>query len=109
MKPDLVVDSLDYQPVEPSISDLITFSATVKNIGETTAETSILSFKIGGETNGAEFRVPSLQKGETYSVFRRIQLAAAQNYLVTVKTDIREEVNESSDGNNERVIKLKVK
>ena len=100
--PDLVVESLTHSPSAPTTADQITFTVVVKNVGEGRARPSTLSFRVGGETYGKEFSVPSLGPGETYVVQRQEVLRIAQNYRNTVVVDYYYDVLESNEDNNMR-------
>jgi hypothetical protein len=47
--PDLILESLTHNPANPTTADEITFTAVVKNIGNSSAGSSTLMFKIGGK------------------------------------------------------------
>jgi hypothetical protein len=98
--PDLVVNSLTRFPISPNTSDEITFTVIVKNVGVGTAGASTLVVKVGGESYGVEYSVPSLASGETFTVHRQITLSVAQNYRNTVTVDVNNDVSEKNEGNN---------
>jgi hypothetical protein len=98
--PDLVVSSLLRYPVQPNTADEITFTVVVKNVGAGTAEASTLVLKVGGETYGMEYSVPSLAPDETFTVQRQIVLSVAQNYRNTITVDVNNDVSESNEANN---------
>ena len=101
--PDLVVSSLSHSPASPITTDTITFTAVVKNVGTGQADASQLSLKVGGETTPPTFSVPALAPGATYEVQRELVLeVGAQNYLVTAKADVNNDVAESNEDNNQR-------
>ncbi len=97
---DLRVKSLSHSPLNPSTADTITFTAVVENVGSKTAEPSMLSFRVGGESSPPVYPVPALGAGFNHTVQRQLQLNVAQNYRNTVTVDINNEVNESNEGNN---------
>ena len=99
---DLVVSSLSHSPASPITTDTITFTAVVKNVGTGQADASLLSLKVGGETTPPTFSVPALAPGATYEVQRELVLGVAQNYLVTAKADVNNDVAESNEDNNQR-------
>ena len=100
---DLVVESLVHSPQDPTIEDQITFTAVIKNIGVRRADPSTLSFRVGGETPpGKTFAVPALEGGATFSVSRQEILGTAQNYRNTVIVDLKNEITESNEANNQR-------
>lgn len=97
---DLSITSISHSPVKPSTGDMITFTAVVKNVGIRTAGPSMLSFKVGGETNPPVYSVPALRAGASHTIERTLQLNVAQNYRNTVTADINNAVNESNESNN---------
>jgi len=99
---DLTIVSLTHSPQNPTIKDKITFAADVKNIGTKRAGPSTLGFKVGGETFPVEYQVPALNPGETYTVRRDENLSVAQNYRNTVTADLKHQVPESNERNNQK-------
>lgn len=102
-RPDLRVDNLSHVPECPSTTEQITFTATVKNAGSRSADPSVLSFKIGGESNPPVFPVPGLAQGDTHTVTRQSVLNVAQNYQNTVIADVNNDVTESNESNNQAI------
>ena len=98
--PDLIIESLTHAPLNPTTMDTITFTAVVKNIGDTPAESSTMNFRIGGETFGQDFPTPALAPDESYTVQRQLMLGVAQNYLNRATADVHNDVTESNEGNN---------
>ena len=99
---DLIVSSLMHSPASPTTTDVITFTAVVKNVGTATAPESTLMFKTGGETPGMAstlFAVPALAPGETFTVQRQATLIA-QNYINTATADYFDAVAETNETNN---------
>ncbi len=101
--PDLKVDDLSHTPACPSMKDQITFTAKVINAGNKLAGPSVLSFKVGGESNPSLFPVPALEPGNTHTVQRQVVLNVAQNYQNTVIADVNNAVAESNENNNKRI------
>lgn len=100
--PDLVVDSLPHWPRNPTVLDTITFTAIVKNIGGSTATSSTLNFRVGGETFGKDFAIPALSPGQSFTVQRMEVLGVAQRYRNTVTADSKNAVVEANEGNNQK-------
>lgn len=104
--PDLIVESLTHSPQNPTTTDMITFTAVVKNIGAAIAGKSTLNFRVGGETFGENFPIPFLLPGGFVTVERQLVLNVAQNYQNTVTADVDDEVAECfgiqcfEEGNN---------
>lgn len=110
--PDLIVDSLTHSPANPTIQDVITFTAVVKNIGTGPASLSTLEFRVGGETPGSSatiFAVPPLGSGQSFPVERQLVLGVAQNYRNTATADVNNDVLESNEANNQRTDAYRVR
>jgi uncharacterized protein YukE len=104
--PDLIVESLTHTPANPTMADLITFTAVVKNVGNTRAGASQMQFVLGGDPNvyvqPPTFGVPELAPGQAYTVERQLQVSAAGTYSIDATADVRNAVAESNEGNNVR-------
>jgi len=98
-KRDLVVEILEYTPLNPIASDVITITAGVKNIGPTQAEASTLRIDVGGETNPPTYSIPALASDAIYTVQRQITLAPG-TYPITATADIYNTVSEFDENNN---------
>ena len=99
---DLTVVSLTHSPMIPTTEDTITFTAVVKNKGNKAAEPSTLALKVGGETVPATYSVPVLNPGETHTVKRQETLSVAQNYRNTATADVKKQVPEWNEKNNQK-------
>ncbi|MCK4791683.1 MAG: VCBS repeat-containing protein [Desulfobacteraceae bacterium] len=99
--PDLIVDSLTHSPLDPLITDLITFTAVVENVGNASSGSSSLELKIGGELSPLTYAVPSLDPGETHQIQRQETISSAGDYLITATADIYNDVAESEETNND--------
>ncbi|MBA7691829.1 hypothetical protein ES703_100384 [subsurface metagenome] len=100
--PDLIIMSLTHSPETPTTADTITFTVAVKNIGSGKAGRSTLALKVGGETVPKIYSVPALEPGERYRVQRRSALSVSQRYRNTATADIKNEVRESDETNNQK-------
>ena len=103
---DLIIESLTHSPESPTTEDVIVFVCTVKNVGDSSAESSTVEFRIGGEGPSSSsnwqhywFAVPSLDIGESFAISRSAQLRA-QRYGNTAIADIFNVVVESDETNN---------
>lgn len=100
--PDLIIESLTHTPANPTTTDSITFKAVVKNIGAGTAGPSTLALKVGRETVPKTYPIPELKRGQTYTVQRRMSLSKPQRYMYKATADVKNNVHESNETNNER-------
>lgn len=105
---DLTIESLTHSPAVPTTKDTITFTAVVKNIGNKAADPSTLALKVGGETMPATYSVPSLSPGDTHTVKRQETLSVAQRYRNTATADVKEQVPEWNEKNNQKIDNYRV-
>jgi subtilase family serine protease len=108
-QPDLVISRINYSPGAPKQNQEIIFWVYVKNIGTSTAESSKLRFKVGGESNPPLVNVPELTSGREFRYERKITLQGAATYWLTATADALHNVTESNDGNNRREERITVK
>lgn len=100
---DLVVTSLTHSPTNPKTTELITFTAVVKNIGHERAGPSTLSFRVGGETFPKMCDIPALAPDETSTAERKLRLSVARRYRNTAIADVNNQVLELNENNNQRI------
>jgi len=98
--PDLAVISLTHDPADPIITDTITITAVVKNIGNAEATTSTLSIEVEGEATPALFEIPILPIGAEFEVERDVIIGTPGTYQVTAIADAPEEIIELDEENN---------
>lgn len=100
--PDLIVETVNHTPANPTTGDVITFTALVKNVGGSTAESSALAFSIGGDGSDARptFDVPALAPNETHTTVRQLVISTAGSYESTATADFTNLVMESNEENN---------
>ena len=103
IQPDLIVETLTHSPTSPTNVDLITFTATVKNVGTAVAPASTLEFLVAGEATGASgtlFAVPAIAAGSDFDVLRDTILPPG-SYGNTATADfVGNAVVESDETNN---------
>ncbi len=102
--PDLIVESMTFEPANPTSSDVIKINITVKNIGTATAGSSVLqvNYDPGWYTR---LSVPSLVSGGSYSWLLSWTLAA-NSYTFTATADKDSQVSEQNENNNALVKSL---
>ncbi len=106
--PDLVVDSLTLSPEIPTTNDEITFVAVVRNIGRRQSDTSVLEYRVGGETVGKMFDIPPLRPDETFTLQRKQTLERVANYRNNITIDIHNENEELDETNNKRIVNYSI-
>jgi|GEM_PF-1913312 len=98
-KEDLVVEVLEWTPLNPSETDTITITAGVKNIGPNIASASTLELDVGGETAPPTYSIPSLDSGIIHYIQRQVTLAPG-TYQITATADLNDVINEADENNN---------
>lgn len=67
--PDLSVNQLDWTPASPKINDGVTFSATVRNVGQSAAAGGFeILYKVDGKTVGSSRHTEALEAGASETV-----------------------------------------
>jgi hypothetical protein len=96
--PDLIVNSMTFNPSNPTSSDLIRINISVKNIGNVTSGNSVLQidYNPGWYTR---LSVPSLISGASFSGLLSWNLAA-NYYTFTASADKDNNVFEQNENNN---------
>jgi|GEM_PF-2411080 len=101
--PDLVIDDMDHSPNNADDEDALSFSVTVLNAGDETADNSVLYLYVGGSGSALEAAIPELDPGEDYE--HEFDLTAgelsAQSYQNTAFVDAEDDVDESDEDNND--------
>jgi subtilase family serine protease len=107
---DLIVSSFTINPTAPTTADDITFTAIVKNRGNTVTNATTVSIKVGGESQAKapRYAVPALAPGSFYIVRRTLKLSVAQNYMCTATADPDNTLAENNESNNQRIITFPV-
>ena len=95
--PDLVVESVVYTPINPTVGTLITFQITVKNQGGTSA--GLFYIGLQGLSGTQYASVSSLGPGARATVTLQLALSAATETF-TVTADATNRVAESDETNN---------
>lgn len=102
--PDLVVTDLDHSPSSADASDAISFTGVVENQGGADADSSVLYYYVGGSTDPYEVNIPALGSNGgayTFSVELDAGDLSAQNYQNSIYVDAEDDVEESSESNND--------
>ncbi len=96
--PDLIVESITWSPRMPSISDNITFTATVQNKGSAQAGPFAIYFYIDEVFSGSQ-AIPELKvESRVLKTFNWI--AGAGSHIIKAVADFDDEVVESDENNN---------
>jgi len=107
-KPDLVVDTLDHDPSNPTTIDTSTIWAKVKNVGPDPASTSTLAIKVGDEASPMTYTVPPLGAAEEYTVERQVVIPDPGICILEATADYDDDVDESDETNNTKTHEVSV-
>jgi len=100
-KPDLVIESLTYQPTTPRIGETVTFYVKVKNIGGARAERFYVRLHDGaGYQQGY---LSALAPGQAHTLTLQLRLTRSPETFTAV-ADYYDRVDELDEGNNTRSI-----
>jgi subtilase family serine protease len=80
------------------VNDELTFTAVVRNAGQSTAVPSSLSFQLGGSL--LQFEVPRLLPNEIHGQARSVTFTDQVGILVTAVADESNAVPETNEDNN---------
>ncbi|HET7458380.1 MAG TPA: CARDB domain-containing protein [Gemmatimonadaceae bacterium] len=99
-KADLVVQSVSHSPASPTDADLVTFSATVANVGQNKAPKAFdVRFDFGDGTSEL-VSAPALAGGASVALSTTPRLLAAGTYTATVTADYGDKIKEGDETNN---------
>ena len=101
--PDLTIESITWPSGEPSVSDNVVFTVTVRNQGDAKARYSSVNYYVdgqylaSGQINSLE---PDAETEETFSTW----MSQAGPHTVRVVIDEGNQVPESNEANNEKTV-----
>jgi len=102
MAPDLVIETVNCSPENPSIGDKVTFTVTTKNQGNEESRYSHVELKINGFSRGYQ-DIPRIKAGATAN--RTFTWTAqAGSHAITAVADSRNKVLEGDESNNEKTV-----
>ena len=102
LAPDLIIETITWSPEEPSESDTVSFSVTIKNQGSDRAGSSHVDFYIDGSTRGSQ-EVQRIDAGaKVTKTFTWV--ARAGSHVIEAIADPINKVTESDETNNKKTI-----
>ncbi|HDD35896.1 MAG TPA: hypothetical protein ENF50_00300 [Archaeoglobus veneficus] len=104
--PNLVVDSISYSPKSPEEGKAIKISIVVKNRGDATVPQSELKFTVDDKVEVVT--IPPLDPYDSYTVTKETTLSRGK-HEIWAKADYRNEITESNEFDNTKVIYIDVK
>ena len=104
--PNLVVDSISYSPKSPEEGEAIKISIVVKNRGDATVPQSELKFTVDDKVEVVT--IPPLDPYDSYTVTKETTLSRGK-HEIWAKADYRNEITESNEFDNTKVIYIDVK
>lgn len=99
--PDLIIESLTHSPASPTLSDPVTYTAVVRNIGNGPAGTSQVGFLVGDEPEFQFVAIGALAPNATTSADFTLAPRSSGLYADTARADAANEVVESNETNND--------
>ena len=103
---DLVVDSITWTPVEPAVHDNITFTINVKNQGSGDSDDCRVILYIDGTSKGYRTLGPIEAGGNRQVTFN--WRAEELSHQIKAVADWQDEVLESEESNNEKVVAFSI-
>jgi subtilase family serine protease len=102
LAPDLIIETITWEPENPQINDMVTFTVTIKNQGSARARPSRVYFYIDGSSRGYQ-EVQGIDAGatatETFTWF-----AKAGSHAIKAVADETNYITENDETNNEKTI-----
>jgi subtilase family serine protease len=108
LAPDLLIETIDFEPPSPSPSDAVTARVTVRNVGNQAAAGSSLRVEIGGEIACESVDTPAVPAGQAVLMSCLLAPRAAGAYLVRACADAAGDVSEEHENNNCGIDTLRV-
>jgi subtilase family serine protease len=104
--PDLIVTSISWSPQAPAIGDTVTFTATIKNQGDSQAVPSRIAYYIDNNQLSSPY-INQINAGATIKdTF--VWKAKAGEHIIKVAADFDDRVAESREDNNEKTFAFSV-
>ncbi|MFC1917890.1 CARDB domain-containing protein, partial [Chloroflexota bacterium] len=104
LSPDLIIETVTWSPVNPSVGDTVTFTVTIENPGSGRADGSHFAYYIGGSDSGFQ-TVAVIEPGATATrTFTWLAEAGTRN--IKIIADSAKTVDESNEDNNEKLIEF---
>jgi subtilase family serine protease len=98
LAPDLVIETITWSPEKTSVGDPVTFTLTIKNIGNKTAGAYWVDLLIDNATRG-QCEMPSLDPGEV-SVIDYVWITQPGQHTLEARVDVLNQVAENNEDNN---------
>jgi PGF-pre-PGF domain-containing protein len=106
--PDLVIESISWEPEIPEPGETVTITATVKNQGTTKSEDADLAYNIDGIGIG-EREIPELDPGSSSQISETWTPSTEGTVNLLVWADSKDDVYESDEWNNVKTESIEVK
>ena len=99
LAPDLVVQSITWEPGEPSRGDPVVFTITILNQGNSRAKANTVNLYIDGNSRGYQ-DIPAIEPGETITKTHN-WVALLGQHTIKAAVDHKDQVSEGNETNNE--------
>ncbi len=101
--PDLIVDRLDYSPSAPRVGDNVSFSITVRNVGN--ADAGAFYVRLQGASDQRQSSLSGLSAGSSRTVTLSLPLSRTPETFTAI-VDPYDQVRESDEGNNRASVSI---
>ncbi len=105
--PDLIIEDLSFNPVNPEPGQTVTITATIKNQGTASSGVTDVAYYSDGNSIGKS-EVPEIVAGQSRQISLLWNLGTEGTVEMTAKVDEENLVVESNDENNQRTATLTV-
>ncbi|MEE8413096.1 MAG: CARDB domain-containing protein, partial [Dehalococcoidales bacterium] len=102
ISPDLIIESITWEPEESSVGETVTFSVTITNQGRINTSSSTLSYYVGSQDSGTK-RTPLIE-ADASVVTTFTWTADGGSKLVRVVLDSTNQIAEGDESNNEMTV-----
>jgi subtilase family serine protease len=103
-KPDLIIESITWSPLNPSKGDTISINATVSNQGAAMALPSTIKLYVDGAFNDSQY-LENIPAGATL-VKSFTWLTQQGTHSIRIVADAENTIEESDESNNERTVSI---
>ncbi|HET8685657.1 MAG TPA: CARDB domain-containing protein, partial [Methanosarcina sp.] len=105
---DLMIESLSFDPEKPEIGQEVNITASVKNQGNGTSDSTNLAYSVNGSRIG-DSEVPQIEAGQSKQISFLWKPETEGTVEITAKVDDQDSVPETDENNNEKIQSLSIK
>ncbi len=105
---DLVVDTINYTPANPTTTDSIDLTCTIQNIGTKSSQVPCKGKMQVGPFTYIVIDIPALASQQKHSHKEKILIDEVGTWSVSVKADDESHISETNENNNTKAINITV-